>query len=54
MLREIAKDFKAGEKYAEVEVHEIIHKYHEDHCTIRREMIAFGIMEREKEVYWLK
>ena len=54
VLREIAKDFKAGEKYAEIEVNEIIHKYHEDHCTIRREMIAFGIMEREKEVYWLK
>ena len=54
VLCEIAKEFKAGRKYAETEVNEIIHKYHEDHCTIRREMIAFGMMEREKEVYWLK
>lgn len=54
VLHEIAKDFDKGRTYDEQEVNNIIHKYHEDHCTIRREMIAFGIMERKKEVYWLK
>ena len=53
VLLEIAKEFKSGEKYAEKEVNEVIHKFHEDHCTIRREMIACGIMAREKEIYWL-
>jgi hypothetical protein len=53
VLWEIAKEFKSGEKYAEKEVNEVIHKFHEDHCTIRREMIACGIMAREKEIYWL-
>ncbi len=53
VLFEIAKQFEAGRKYDEKEVNEIIHQFHEDHCTIRREMIACGIMAREKETYWL-
>ena len=53
VLGEIAKAFDAGRKYDEKEVNDIIHRFHEDHCTIRREMIACGIMAREKETYWL-
>ncbi len=53
VLREIAKQFEQGKTYDEKEVSEIIHRYHEDHCTIRREMIACGILSREKETYWL-
>ena len=53
VLAEIAKAFDKGKKYDEKDVNEIIHKFHEDHCTIRREMIACGIMAREKETYWL-
>lgn len=53
VLLEIAKQFEMGQKYDEKEVNEIIHRFHEDHCTIRREMIACGIMQREKETYWL-
>ena len=53
VLGEIAKHFEKGRKYDEKEVNEIIHRFHDDHCTIRREMIAFGIMTREKETYWL-
>ncbi len=53
VLAEIAKSFESGRKYDEKEVNEIIHNFHEDHCTIRREMIACGIMAREKETYWL-
>ena len=52
VLLEIAKAFDADRKYDEKEVNEIIHRFHEDHCTIRREMIAFGIMAREREIYW--
>ena len=53
VLSEIARQFEKGRTYGEKEVDEIIHKFHEDHCTIRREMIACGIMVREKEMYWL-
>ena len=38
------------EKYKK-EVNEIILRYHEDFCTIRREMIAFGMMTRDHEIY---
>ena len=54
VLAEIAKSFEAGPHYSENEVNEIIHRFHDDHCTIRREMIACGIMARENEMYWLK
>ena len=53
VLCEIAKQFERGREYDEKEVNEIIHRFHEDHCTIRREMIACGIMARQKETYWL-
>ena len=52
VLAEIAKQFEPGQQYNETEVNEIIHRFHADHCTIRREMIAFGILAREKGVYW--
>lgn len=52
VLLEIAQAFETDRKYDEKEVNEIIHRFHEDHCTIRREMIAFGIMTRERETYW--
>ena len=53
VLGEIAKAFERGRTYGELEVNEIIHRYHEDHCLVRREMIACGIMTRERETYWV-
>ncbi|MBR2937772.1 MAG: metalloregulator ArsR/SmtB family transcription factor [Oscillospiraceae bacterium] len=54
ILRKIAQEFKTGRRYTENEVNEIIHRFHDDHCTIRRELVACGIMLRENAVYWLK
>lgn len=54
VLCEIAKQFEVGQKYDEIEVNEIIHRFHDDHCTIRREMVACGILARENGIYWLK
>ena len=53
ILCEIAKSFVRGQRYGEKEVNEIIHRFHEDHCFIRREMIACGIMARDNDVYWV-
>ena len=53
VLMEIAGQFEPGKTYEEKMVNEIIHRFHEDHCTIRREMVACGILQREKETYWL-
>ena len=51
VLAEILKQFDFDREYDEKEVNEIILRYHEDFCTIRREMIAFGMMMRNHETY---
>ena len=53
VLEEMIRCFEFDRDYTEPEVNAIIGQFHEDHCTIRREMIACGIMAREKESYWL-
>ncbi len=51
VLAEILKQFDFEREYGEKEVNEIILRYHEDYCTIRRELIAFGMMTRDHEIY---
>ena len=51
VLCEILLQFEFDREYDEKEVNEIILRYHDDFCTIRREMIAFGMMTRDHEVY---
>ncbi len=51
VLAKILKEFETDREYDEQEVNEIILRYHEDYCTIRREMIAFGMMTRDREIY---
>ena len=51
VLAAIVEQFEFEREYPEKEVNEIILRYHEDFCTIRREMIAFGMMSREREIY---
>ena len=54
VLEKIAESFEAGRVYPEKEVNLIIADYHDDFCTLRREMIAEGIMDRDKGNYRLK
>ena len=55
VLAEILRQFEIECEYDEKEVNEIILRYHEDFCTIRREMISFGMMTRQhkerREIY---
>lgn len=51
VLFEILKQFELEREYDEKEVNMVIQRYHEDYCTIRREMIAFGMMTRHREIY---
>jgi len=53
ILEEIAKAFEAGRVYTEREVNIIIADFHDDFCTIRRDMISEKIMAREDGKYWL-
>ena len=53
VLAEIAKSFGRGRWYTETEVDEIIHRVYDDHCLVRREMIAEGLMGRDDGRYRL-
>ncbi len=53
ILEEIAKSFEPGRIYTEREVNIIIADFHDDFCTIRRDMIGEKLMERENGNYWL-
>lgn len=52
VLKEIVKDFEVGKKYTEKEVNLIIANFHDDFCTLRREMIMERLMDREGIYYW--
>ena len=51
VLERIAEFFTPGRDYTEREVNEIIKPIHDDYCTIRRELIGFGLMERKNGIY---
>ena len=46
LLEHILEDFELYRVYKETEVDEIIRKYFDDYCTIRRLMIEEGMMHR--------
>jgi biotin operon repressor len=52
ILNEILKDFEVGKKYTEKEVNLIIANFHDDFCTLRREMIVEKLMDRSGSDYW--
>ncbi len=52
MLEVIAEQFERGKIYPEREVNLIIADFHEDFCTIRRDMIGEHLMERDARGYW--
>lgn len=52
VLKWAADHFEFDRKYSEREVNEIIERHHVDYCTLRREMVEEGLMERSEGVYW--
>ena len=51
VLEEIVKAFDHGKFYTEREVNIIIADFHDDFCTIRREMVDFGLLTRRDAIY---
>ena len=51
VLEVIAGAFEKGRDYSEREVNIIIADFHDDFCTIRRDMIAEKLLSREAGVY---
>jgi len=52
ILRWLVEKFEVDRRYTEKEVNEIISNYHEDYATLRRELVDWHFMAREKGIYW--
>jgi DNA-binding transcriptional ArsR family regulator len=51
ILRWLANRFEENRRYPESEVNMIINRHHEDHATLRRELVDYSFMERDHGVY---
>lgn len=54
ILEKIAESFEPGRRYTEREVNILIADFHDDFCTIRRDMVGENILRREAGIYWLE
>ena len=52
VLEELVKSFDFGRTYTEREVNIILADFHDDFCTLRRDMIGEGLMGRDMQTYW--
>ena len=52
VLRHILSEFNTDQHYSEKQVNEILARFHEDTATLRRELIAYKMMERAVGEYW--
>jgi biotin operon repressor len=50
-LEEIAKALEPGRVYSEAELNGVLLTFHEDYCTLRRDMIAEGLLKRDGSRY---
>jgi ArsR family transcriptional regulator len=51
ILEEIFRAFEAEKDYTEREVNLLIADFHDDFCTIRRDMISEKLLERNNGIY---
>jgi len=56
LLREIAKNFKAGKSYNEKEINRVLKRIYDDYALIRRYLIQYGFLDRKNDGsgYWVK
>ena len=47
ILRYVVKAFDLDKRYSEKAVNDILRRYHEDTATLRRELVGYGLMQRE-------
>ncbi len=52
ILEELVKSFDFGRTYTEREVNIILADFHDDFCTLRRDMIGEKLMARDMQTYW--
>ena len=54
ILRYVVKAFEPEVHYSEKQVNKILSRFHEDTATLRRELVGYGLMQREGDggEYW--
>ncbi|QYO64963.1 3-isopropylmalate dehydratase large subunit [Leptolyngbya sp. 7M] len=52
ILKWLARQFEEGITYPEKAVNQVIQQYHPDSATLRRELIGYRMMQRDKGIYW--
>lgn len=53
ILKHLLKEFEKDRNYSELEVNNILNRYNEDVCTLRREFISEKLMKRSRGIYSL-
>lgn len=52
VLERLALEFEPGVRYPEAEVTAVLRRFHEDHATLRRQLVDEGLLDREAGEYW--
>ena len=52
VLEEMVKAFDFGRQYTEREVNIILADFHDDFCTLRRDMVGEKLLDRDHQTYW--
>ena len=52
ILAWLVEKFEPEKRYPEKEVNQIIQNHHPDYASLRRFLVDFGFMRREKGIYW--
>lgn len=52
VLQALAQQFEPQRIYPEGEVNSILARYHDDVCTLRRDLVGEGLLERNAQGYW--
>ena len=50
-LEEMVRVLEPGRVYTEPELNEVLLRFHEDYCTLRRDMISEGLLTRDGGLY---
>ena len=51
IMEKLVSEFEPDQDYAEQEVNRVLIEFHDDVATLRRELIACGLMTRERGIY---
>lgn len=52
VLEEMVKAFDFGRHYTERDVNIILADFHDDFCTLRRDMVGEKLLDRDYQTYW--